>query len=72
MNGRNTREKSIVFVQDNCLVICSWLGSIRSVSVRNFPRDLKNATMDSPRERFAGATECVVGSRRWSGRHVWR
>lgn len=45
MNRRNT-GKNVVFDQDNCLVICTWLGSVSIPSVGNFPQDLKDAIVD--------------------------
>lgn len=38
----------------------------------NFPQDLEDATVDSPRERFAGTAERGGGSIERSGRRVWR
>ena len=67
-----TQGKKHGLWSDNCLVICSWLGSISIISVGNFPQDLKDATVDYPREKFAGTVECVGGSIKWSERHVWR
>lgn len=71
INGRKTREKNSLW--SGQLPRHLQLAGLHRHPFRgNFPQDLEDATVDSPRERFAGTAERAGGSIERSGRCVWR